>query len=122
LQPLVYYDGSGGAKRALLAAAQLARAGRSGITVLIAVANGQEASAMQKEVASLLKGGESPLRYLRIDSKDEKALLRALKAEKAGVLVLGDRVFLGRLQQLEALLSEVNISLLFLGDGAGESN
>jgi nucleotide-binding universal stress UspA family protein len=118
---LIHYDASPAARRALLAAAQLAKVATSGITVLIATADPQETSVMQNEVDLLLKDRKVQFRYRRINSGDTINLLQALKAEKAGILVLGGRDSLKKFQPLETFLRETELSLLLLGDGAENS-
>jgi nucleotide-binding universal stress UspA family protein len=115
---VVHYDGSAAARRGLLTAAQLARPGKGGITVLLAAANRQRASMMQDEVNALLEGKGIAVRYREIDPQDEMSLFRALKAEKPGILVLGGRESLRKSQSIEVLLREIEMPLLLLGDGS----
>jgi nucleotide-binding universal stress UspA family protein len=120
VQLLVYYDGSPSARRRLLAAAQLARGGSMGITVLVATANAESAERMRKEADALLQDSGVKVRYQLIDPTDAASLLRAVKAEKSGIIVVGGRASLGKL--LDALLAEVEVPLLLLGNGNDSEN
>jgi nucleotide-binding universal stress UspA family protein len=114
---VVYYDGSAAARRGLLAAAQLAKPERNGITVLLAAAGRDRASAMQDEVNALLEGKGIEIRFREIDLEDDMSLFRALKAEPPGILVLGGRELLKKLQAIGMLQREIEAPLLLLGDG-----
>jgi len=113
---LVYYDGSPAAQRGLLAAARLARAGMDGITVLIESGNRVDATLVENELDALLEGEDIEIRYLHFDAANEKDLLRVLKGEKNGMLVLGGREFLDKLPSLDTFLRETGLPLLLLGD------
>jgi nucleotide-binding universal stress UspA family protein len=114
---VVYYDGSPAAKRGLLAALQLEDAGMDGITVLLDSASPDEAAKLRGEIDGLTQRADHNLRYRKIDPYDQTSLLRAVEAEKTGVLVLGGREFLKKLPPLEVLLREADVSLLLLGSG-----
>lgn len=117
---VVYYDGSQAAKRGLLAALQLADTGMDGITVLLDAANRDEAILLQNEIDTLAWGtAKKKPRYRQIDPHDKASLLRALEAERTGVLVLGGREFLKKLPPLDVLLRETDMSLLLLGNEPG---
>jgi nucleotide-binding universal stress UspA family protein len=113
---LVHYDGSPAATRRLLAAAQLAGDGIDGMTVLLAAASPESAAQMQNRVSDLLHRTKIEVHFRRIDPEDEAGLLPALKAEKAGVLVLGGHELHQELASLEPFLLEADIPLLVLGD------
>ncbi len=116
---VVYYDGSQAAKRGLLAALQLADSGMDGITVLLDAANRDDAILLQDEIDTLTRGTAKKFRYRQIDPHDKASLLRALEAERTGVLVLGGREFLKKLPPLDVLLRETDMSLLLLGNEPG---
>jgi len=112
---LVYYDSSPAAQRGLLAAAMLARAGMDGIAVLVESRNKVDVKQVEKEIDALLDGGDIQIRYLPFDASNEENLLRLLKGEKNGVLVLGGRELLDKLPSLDTLLRETELPLMILG-------
>ncbi|MBZ5675630.1 MAG: universal stress protein [Acidobacteriia bacterium] len=112
----VYYDDSPAAKRALIAAGQLAEDGGS-VTILHAAASTEQAQSMENEIALALKGRNLAIRFQRIVPNDEASLLRAIREEQPGLLILGSREPFRRLQSLEALLRDGKTSVLLLGDG-----
>ena len=111
---VVYYDGSPAARRGLLAAMALARAGMDGVTVLAEPGNEAD-SFLEQELER--KGVEAHAIYLA--SAGPQDLLGALKAEKGGILMLGSRKFLNKLPPLGTLLRATEIPLLLLGNGTG---
>jgi len=113
---LVYYDGSPAAQRGLLAALQLEAAGMDGITLLLDTAGRGNGVLLQKEIDELTQRRAKNLRYRQIDANDEADLLRALKAEESGLLVLGSREFLKKLPSLDLLLRETDIPFLLLAN------
>jgi len=117
---LVLYDGSPAAKRRISIAAELAGAGANRITVLIAAADEKNAERMQQEFEALLAGSGAEVCYRSFDPKDEAALVRALKAEREGVLVLPGRKALEALPDLESYLDESEMSLLLCGGSEAE--
>jgi nucleotide-binding universal stress UspA family protein len=114
---LVLYDGSRDARRRIPFARELARAGANRITVLIAAADNERAMRMQDELAAMLDDCGAEVNYRSFDPKDEAALLRAVKAEKAGVLLLTGRKSLEKLPRLEKFLGEREIPVLLLCNG-----
>jgi len=115
---LVYYDGTPAAKRSLLAAAQFAASGTSGITILIDTADPELARRRQEEASAVLQGTGVSAAYRAFDSRDESSLLRTVSAEQPGIFVLGSRTLLRKLSFLETLLRDVEIPLLLAGDGS----
>lgn len=118
LRLLVYYDGSPASKNAFLVTAKLARAGANGITVLVSTADYEH---KLEEIQNLLQGQALEVRCRRIDLGEEMSLLRAVKKEGAVLLVLAGRQLLKASKAFEALLREVQVPLLLLGDGPEES-
>jgi nucleotide-binding universal stress UspA family protein len=114
---VVLYDGSPAAKRRISIAAELARAGANRITILIAAADRQSAERMQHGLESFLAGCGAEIHFRSFDSKDEAALIRAVKAEREGVLLLPGRKALEKHPDLESYLDESEMSLL-LCDGS----
>jgi len=112
---VVYYDGSAAAQRGLQAAAELARTGMDGITVLAGSGNHFEMELIEE---ALSDGGEIEIRHRVFDPASKKSLLDALAAERNGILVLGSRELLTKLPPLETFLCEMEMPLLLLGDGA----
>ena len=115
---LVHYDGSPDGKRRLLAAAQLVRPGKGGITILLAATDRDRSVAMQNEVKVLLESTNIDVRYRQIDPQDDTSVLRALKAEKPGIFVLSGRGLFKRPQSLEKFLREAESAVLLLGGGS----
>lgn len=115
---LVLYDESPAAKRRISIAAELAGAGKNRITVLIAEADQRKVQQMQDELEALLAGTGVEVRYRPFDPDDEAALLHAVKAEKAGILVLPGRKSLKKLPQLMHFLEQREIPALLLCDKA----
>jgi len=113
---LVYYDGSPAAQRGLLAALQLEAAGMDGITLLLDTAGRGNGVLLQNEIDELTQRRAKNLRYRQIDANDEADLLRALKAEESGLLVLGSRELLKKLPSLDLLLRETDIPFLLLAN------
>jgi len=114
LRPLVYFDGSAGSKNALLVAAKLASGGAKGITVLVSTADHGK---KLEEIRSLLRAQPLDLRCRRIDPDQKSSLLRAIREEGAVLLVLASRQLLKAPDTLEALLREIEVPLLVLGNG-----
>jgi nucleotide-binding universal stress UspA family protein len=114
---LVRYDGSPTSKLAVLAAVQLAWPGETNLIVLLAAADRERAAELQDEVGALVEGKKIQIRYRQVDLQDGANLLRAVRDERADVLVLGSRDLLRDPEVLEALLRETETALLLLGDG-----
>jgi hypothetical protein len=72
---------------------------------------------MRDEVNALLEGKGIEIRFREIDLEDDMSLFRALKAEPPGILVLGGRELLKKLQAIGMLQREIEAPLLLLGDG-----
>ena len=116
LRPLVYYDGSAGSKNALLVAAKLASGAAKGITVLVSTADYEK---KLEEIRNLLQGQPLDLRCRKIDPEQKSSLLCAMREQGAVLLVLASRQLLKAPDTLEALLREIEVPLLLLGDGFG---
>jgi K+-sensing histidine kinase KdpD len=115
----VYFDGSPGSRLALIVSAQLAAAAEDGITVLIGATDAAAASILKDEAALLLEGEDVEIRYRAIGPEDEAALLQALRAERAGILILGGLEPRKKQQWIELLLDQPDTALLLLDSGAG---
>lgn len=114
---LVRYDGSPASKLAVLAAVQLARPKTTNLTVLLAAADRKRAAELQGEVHAMVESKSIQVRYRQVGLQDGANLLRAVREEKADVLVLDSRELLKDPRTLEALLHETETALLLLGDG-----
>jgi nucleotide-binding universal stress UspA family protein len=119
LRPLVYYDGSAGSKNALFVAAKLASGGAKGITVLVSTADHAK---KLEEIRNLLGAQPLDLRCRGIDPDQKSSLLCAMREEGAVLLVLASRQLLKVPDTLEALLREIEVPLLLLGDGFGRED
>jgi len=116
LRLLVYYDGSAAARNALLVASRVAKSGAKAITVLVATLDFEN---RVSEIRRLLHGQGLEVRLEPIDLDEEMSLSRAVKEEGAVLLVLAGRQLLKDREAFEALLREVEVPLLVLGDGFG---
>jgi nucleotide-binding universal stress UspA family protein len=119
LPTLVYYDGSAAAKRAVRAAVQLAN-GAGGLTILVAAATPELVRAATDDIAPLIERKNLTVTFRQVAPNDETSLLRVLREEKPGLLILGSREPFRKLQSLEALLRESRTPVLLLGDGEGD--
>ena len=113
----VYYDGTPGTDRGLLAAAHLAQTGADNIVVLIAAKDPEHAATLHEEASRWVKQANVRVRYRQIDAEDEAGLLRVIKAEKPGTLVLGGRDATRKFQRLESGLRDMDLVFLLL-DGS----
>ncbi len=92
-----------------------------GITVLLDVANKDEAIKLQDAINALARRDVHNLRFLQINPDDKASLLRAIQKVRTGVLVLGGREFLKKFPPLDVLSRETEMSLL-LGNEPNASN
>lgn len=109
---VVYFDASKSAERALRAARELAEAGLDGIAIL--VPSGLAIPALLIEPFSV-NGVPIEIRTCLFDPSNEASLLRVLKAERDGVLVVGSRDLLRNLPPLQAILCDLEMPVLLLG-------
>lgn len=114
LRPLVYCDGSAESKNALLIAAELAAGGAKGITVLLPAADFENQRA---QVQDLLGGQPLDLRCRAIHLERKESLARAIREEGQVLLVLASRQLPAAAEGFEALLRELEVPVLLLGDG-----
>ena len=112
-----YFDGSPAAQRALLTAAQLARAGGGRITVFVAAPGLEQAAALQNRAAALLKDTRLAVGYRRVTPGDEASLHEALAVERPGLLVMATRGPFRTRESLEKLLRDIDAPVLWLGNG-----
>lgn len=111
---MVYFDNKPAARRALLAAAELAEICSRSLTVLIATANPKKAEHMINEATSILQDRPIEVTHRTIDPKDQVGLRNIMKAEQGGILVLGGARAARTLETLASFLHEANIPLLLL--------
>jgi hypothetical protein len=90
--------------------------GAKGITVLVSTADHAK---KLEEIRSLLRAQPLDLRCRRIDPDPKSSVLRAMREEGAVLLVSASRQLLKAPDTLEALLREIEVPLLLLGDGFG---
>ncbi len=114
LPVLVCYDGSPAAHHALAAAAELARGGSNNLIVLLLAVTPESAGQLREQVDRLLHGKKLQVRCRPVDPRDEASLLRAIKLEQPGILILTDRGPFSRQDPVEALLREMDTCLMFL--------
>lgn len=113
LRLLVYYDGSPASKKALLVAAHLAKSGAKGITIFVSKAN----HIKHAEIGQALEGQSLQIRYRSVDPEKPVSLLRAVKEEEPGMLVLANRQLKEQPAAFEALLREVELQLFLFSNG-----
>jgi nucleotide-binding universal stress UspA family protein len=119
LRPCAYFDGSPTARRAVLAAAQLADAGTRAITILVDAEDDGKARSLEQDAAALLQGQGLDIQFRRLGpAADEASLLRALRAEETGIFVVGGRELFHKVPSLEAVLRERRIPVLLLRNGS----
>jgi nucleotide-binding universal stress UspA family protein len=112
-QPVVtVYDGSLAAVRALAVAAQVAEADGGRITVLIPADSPTPARQLLEEAGGWLESRGRRAAYRRIDRLDVGEIVRAVKAEGGGVLVLGAEHLPPQEAQTQALMDELDCPLL----------
>jgi nucleotide-binding universal stress UspA family protein len=112
-QPVVtVYDGSPAAVRALAVAAQVAEADGGRITVLIPADGPTPARQLLEEAGGWLRNQGRGAAYRRIDRLDAGEIVRAVKAEGGGVLVLGAEHLPPQEAQTQALMDELDCPLL----------
>jgi len=112
----VYYDGSPSGTRALLTAAQFARAAAGSAVVLLAAPDASGEAALRENAEALLKPTGLAIRYRRIASAGEASLLDALRAERPGMLIMASRAPFRKRESLEKLLAEIDTPVLWLSD------
>jgi len=119
---LAGYDGSGAGRHGVDVGAGLAAAGSRCLVVLLLTEEPEQAETWKHELRAALAPRHLQLRFRRIAPGDSAALLRAIKTEHAGCLVMADEGSLLHPDVIERLLREVDVSLIFLGGPArGES-
>ncbi|MCB1830005.1 MAG: hypothetical protein KDI47_13490 [Gammaproteobacteria bacterium] len=109
---VVLYDGAESAKRALLAAKQLAESGSRQLSVLVTSENSAIALELQQQAAQILDG--LPARYRLLARNDIAALLEQCHNERAGTLVLGINDPLLQQQSLQELSNRLECSALLV--------
>jgi hypothetical protein len=97
------YDGSPAAQRALRLGAQLNRDTGAAMILLLAAA-GSQAARLRGEVESLLAEENTRARFRLLDPPGPEALVRLLRAEAAGALLLPVTANLGGADRLGSLL------------------
>jgi nucleotide-binding universal stress UspA family protein len=115
LPVLICYDGTAVAQRALATAVQVAEAGAKVLILVLLAKDPEEVRTLKEETAQLLKGSPLRLHYRSVDPENEANLLRILKSEKAGVLVLPAGKLFARREPIEGLMRDLETSLMFLG-------
>ncbi len=108
----VYFDGSKSAQRALQAARELAETGLDGIALLVPWGVSVSDSLTESFSAN---GAPLEIHSRPFDASSGESLLRALQAERNGVLVVGGRELLPNLPPLETILCELEMPVLLLG-------
>lgn len=108
---IVFFNGTQAAERGIAVARELAGAGMDGITVLA-----PSGTVLPSSFGSVRSADGSPLptRSRIFDPSSDRNLLRALQAERGGVLVLGGRELLTSLPPLEAILFDLEMPVLLV--------
>jgi nucleotide-binding universal stress UspA family protein len=117
---LVTYDGSVSAKRALAIAARLIQTlkpngSRALIVLTVANANAPElAQRLEQEAETWLLGQDFQLSFRRLSKADVPGLVQAVRAEQAGLLVLGGEMLLLEAETIQALLDKISCPVLLV--------
>lgn len=119
LPVLVCFDGSAAAHHAVRVAAEFAEAGCGQVVVLLFAEDAESARRLQGQAGALLRAQRLQVRFRAVYPRDEAGLLRAIKSEEAGVLVLAGKARFFKPDTLKLLLREVDTSLLLLDDEEG---
>lgn len=109
---VVYYDGSVEARHALLAAAQLGKAGLDGVTLLDVSASKDDEESLERQVGNLKDRIDVEIRMLH--ATDPKNVINLLKRESSGILVLGNRKLIDQMPRLPEVLLRIGIPILLL--------
>jgi nucleotide-binding universal stress UspA family protein len=88
LPVVAVYDGSALAQRAVLVAADLARARCTRLNVLIQAGEGQSGQDMQDDLAVWLQGQGLEARVQQVLTRDKSALIAAIRRQGCGLLVV----------------------------------
>jgi nucleotide-binding universal stress UspA family protein len=112
---LAVYDRSPGAEDACRFAARLAAASSCRLTVFLSSPSGPLAREMEHEVVRLIQPHRLRIRLLWLASGDKNDFLRAVRTERGGVLVIGNRSPLLNEEIVERLLRETDHPLLLFG-------
>lgn len=112
---LAWFDGTTASARGVLAAAELAQVGSGELVVLLPPTGQETNNHLRKQVTDLLKGTNVQLRCKYLRSLNQAAFLSAVQSVRPGVIVLmGSEPFPDKASLL-ALLDQMEVSTLFLG-------
>ncbi|HEV2386088.1 MAG TPA: universal stress protein [Candidatus Acidoferrales bacterium] len=111
----VVYDRSSGAADACRVAAWLAKTTGQPLRVFVLADSHAQESEMEAEAARLFEAEAALTRFCWLDSGDEREVLRALKAEKSGVVVLGAESPLLENHIIDKVLCETDKPVLVVG-------
>ncbi len=106
------YDGSPSARQALIMATRLARAKSGYLSVLIVANAPEEAQRLQAEAADALRRQGLMIRYRRLIATGAATLIREIRSEGSGVLVLSHTILPP--DALQKLLDEVDCPVLLM--------
>jgi len=111
---LVVYDGSESSKQALNAAGYLAEAEEGHLTVFILAVDLITAQRLEKEVAEWLRGRKLQIHYHQLAGLDVQSLVRAVRMEEGGVLVLHGENSMLPSEAMQTLLEEIDCPVLLV--------
>ncbi|HUI41776.1 MAG TPA: universal stress protein [Terriglobia bacterium] len=113
---VLVYDGSPGSRQALGAAVRLAIALGNGLTVFVVAETPQAGERLTEEVSKSVEGSGTTVHFRPVRGPDVTGLLRAVRREPVGVLVLSAAGVLGE-ESVRKLLHQVENPVLLIGVG-----
>lgn len=113
----VWYDGTLTSKRAVLAAAELARIASQELTVLLPSLEPESDDHLQEQVMGLLREKGIRLKWERVSCSDQASLCNVLRSEPVSLVILTGQEPFPEPVSLVAGLDEIQISVLLLGEG-----
>lgn len=111
---MVVYDGSALAGKALATAARLSQGKEENLLVLVAADDLAQTERLQTQAAGWLQERGMPAHFRQLTEATVSTLVRALKAEGCGTLVLPAETTLLRDEALATLVEELDFPLLLI--------
>lgn len=114
-QPIaVTFDGSEAGTRALLAAARMAQANESNLTVFVLTPDPEEAPGLAERANALLKERVAHAEYRHLPGGDGQNLVGAVQSENCGLVVLGGEDPLLSGESLNLLLDDLDCPVMLI--------